>query len=467
MARSIGIIGSGIGALAAGLRLMAAGFQVTIFESRSQPGGKASGINIEGTILDSGPTILRMPHLLADLVKVAGLDFAETIPGHMLSTHYRVYKDPHTYLDISSNANQLTEQMSRFSSVDANRYPMFLQRVQSIYQDNLTPPPVERKKRKPIFHLRPSEAIQPSPSVFQETSRFFRDKFLQQAFTFHPLLFGINPFHAHYRNLSLFAIEQQWGILSIDGGFHQVVSLLADRFQQAGGQFELNTPVAEIIFQQGQAVTLRLAGGKQRSFDTIISNLSPYATKKIITAQKTGSSDARMQSTSYFLLHMLCEAGPDYQSHTILSTNNYGRYIQEIFSNNKLPADPWISLHAQQAFDSGLQPLMAMTPVPNTNTQINWNSTVFRFRNKVVEKLDSYFPGFNQRIHYERISTPETISDEFNLPGGSALFPSIRQGIANLYFVGDNTWSGLGLIAALSSAEQVTKTIIQENSAMV
>ncbi len=301
-------------------------------------------------------------------------------------------------------------------------------------------------------------------SVFQETARFFQNPFIQQAFSFHPLLFGRNPFSSHHRSLMLHAIEQQWGILYIDGGFHQVIKVLMERFQEMGGQIFTNTVVDQILFNKRKANILRLKSGKQRHFDAIISNLSPYQTNRMMNQERNPTPrTSPRQSSSYFLLHILFDNdGTELEPHTILSTSNYGSFAQQVFNQNRLPEDPWLYLYAQKPLDTGLQPLMVMTPVPNLGTPIEWGKATFTFRNQVVNKIDHFFPEFRKRIYYERISTPITFQDEYNLPDGSPLFPPIRRMTPNLFYVGDNTWTGLGLIASLSSAEQVTKTILAE-----
>lgn len=467
MARTVGIIGSGIGALAAGIRLLSKGYQVTIFESRNVAGGKAAGTTIEGHILDSGPTILRMPHLYTDLFSSSGLSFGEEFPVRVLSPHYRIYKEPGIYLDISNNTNTVMDDISRFSSIDANQYNAFLQRTQAIYQENLTPPAIEKPKFKPLSRLRPKAALPLQPSVFQETAKNFQNAFLQQAFSFHPLLFGRNPFTAHYRNLVLFAIEQLWGMIHIEGGFHQVVSSLAKNFKSLGGEIALNTAVDHIQVRNRNAEVVRLASGKQMHFDHLISNLSPFLTQKLIDKVPTAPTNSPQQTSSFFVLHLLVDDEINLPPHTILTSQNFGRFAQQVFNQHQLAGDPWLYLHHQTGTLSNLQPLMIMTPVPHLGKPIDWGKKSFDYRNRIIEKASQYIPGLQKRIHFERLTTPISIQEEFNLPGGSALYPPIRRGVSNLYFVGDNTWTGLGLIAALTSGEQVAKTIIRENTAMV
>jgi phytoene dehydrogenase-like protein len=79
------------------------------------------------------------------------------------------------------------------------------------------------------------------------------------------------------------------------------------------------------------------------------------------------------------------------------------------------------------------------------------------------EKNDSYLPGIGNHILYEKVSTPLYFQEQYDLPAGSILFPPVKTAYDNLYYVGDNTWNGLGMIASLSSAEQVVKEIAAQN----
>ena len=52
------VVGAGVGGLAAAARLARYGLQVEVFEARREPGGLATGLEIEGFRFDAGPYIL-------------------------------------------------------------------------------------------------------------------------------------------------------------------------------------------------------------------------------------------------------------------------------------------------------------------------------------------------------------------------------------------------------------------------
>ena len=59
----IAVIGSGFGGLALAIRLQAQGCDVTIFEKRKLPGGRAYVYHQDGFTFDAGPTVVTAPQV--------------------------------------------------------------------------------------------------------------------------------------------------------------------------------------------------------------------------------------------------------------------------------------------------------------------------------------------------------------------------------------------------------------------
>ena len=64
------VIGSGIAGLAVALRLKKKGFDVTVFESNSYPGGKISNLEMEGFRFDTGPSLFTLPNLIDEIFQL-------------------------------------------------------------------------------------------------------------------------------------------------------------------------------------------------------------------------------------------------------------------------------------------------------------------------------------------------------------------------------------------------------------
>src|SRR5258708_38944586 len=79
-ARSVLIVGAGMGGLTAALRLARAGLAVRVIEARSDAGGLASSVEFEGLRFDAGPYILVDRPGVEWAVRWVGLELADHIP---------------------------------------------------------------------------------------------------------------------------------------------------------------------------------------------------------------------------------------------------------------------------------------------------------------------------------------------------------------------------------------------------
>ncbi len=62
------VVGAGLGGLACAIRLAAAGRKVTVLERATVPGGRAGRLALDGYEFDTGPTVLTMPDLIAEVL---------------------------------------------------------------------------------------------------------------------------------------------------------------------------------------------------------------------------------------------------------------------------------------------------------------------------------------------------------------------------------------------------------------
>ena len=77
------VIGAGFGGLALAIRLQSSGFDVTVFEGREKPGGRAYVWHDEGFTFDAGPTVITDPDCLKELFALSGRkieDYVELLP---------------------------------------------------------------------------------------------------------------------------------------------------------------------------------------------------------------------------------------------------------------------------------------------------------------------------------------------------------------------------------------------------
>ena len=102
------IIGSGIGGIATALRLRKMGYNVTIFESNSYPGGKLHALNLNGYRFDLGPSLFTMPHLVTELFELFNLKSSEHFEYLEKETICNYFWDDGKRFSAKSNINSLS-----------------------------------------------------------------------------------------------------------------------------------------------------------------------------------------------------------------------------------------------------------------------------------------------------------------------------------------------------------------------
>ncbi|MDP4587416.1 MAG: NAD(P)-binding protein [Flavobacteriales bacterium] len=71
MVKTANIIGAGIGGIATAIRLQAKGYQVSVYESSNELGGKLRDFNLDGFRFDAGPSLFTLPDLVDELFRIA------------------------------------------------------------------------------------------------------------------------------------------------------------------------------------------------------------------------------------------------------------------------------------------------------------------------------------------------------------------------------------------------------------
>ena len=101
------VIGTGFGGLAAAIRLSVKGYRVQMLEKLDAPGGRAYVHKQDGFTFDAGPTIITLPHLIAELFALCGHEMKDHVDLRLMSPFYRIRFDDGTHFDYSNNDEQM------------------------------------------------------------------------------------------------------------------------------------------------------------------------------------------------------------------------------------------------------------------------------------------------------------------------------------------------------------------------
>ncbi|MEE4690925.1 phytoene desaturase [Pseudomonas alliivorans] len=489
-AKNAVVIGAGFGGLALAIRLQAAGVQTTLLEKRDKPGGRAYVYEDEGFTFDAGPTVITDPSAIEELFTAASKSMKDYVDLLPVSPFYRLCWEDGTQFDYANDQASLDRQIGALNPKDVAGYQRFLAYSKAVFNEGyLKLGAVPFLSFRDMIQAGPQLArLQAWRSVYSKVSEFIEDEKLRQAFSFHSLLVGGNPFATSSIYTLIHALERQWGVWFPKGGTGALVQGLVKLFEDIGGRIELNAEVASIEVSSARATGVRLRDGRVLSADCVASNADVVHTYAELLAQyprgvKEGARLKRKRfSNSLFVIHFgLKRPQPQLQHHTVCFGPRYRELIQEIFKGDALAEDFSLYLHAPCITDPSLAPPgcsshYVLSPVPHLgNAPIDWETEGPRYRDRIFEYLEKYYmPGLREDLVTSRIFTPNDFRDELNAHLGSAfsLEPILQQSawfrphnrdanLANVYLVGAGTHPGAGVPGVIGSAKATAGLMLE------
>ena len=115
---NICITGAGMGGMSAAIHLSALGFDVSVYEKNSKPGGKMNELVEDQFRFDLGPSVLTMPFILKELFEFADRKIDDYLQIEKIDPICRNFFRDSRYIDTSSDINKTARQMGEISKHD-------------------------------------------------------------------------------------------------------------------------------------------------------------------------------------------------------------------------------------------------------------------------------------------------------------------------------------------------------------
>ena len=217
---------------------------------------------------------------------------------------------------------------------------------------------------------------------YDVVARFIEDERLRQAFSFHSLLVGGNPFATSAIYTLIHTLERRWGVFFPRGGTGALVRGLVRLFQELGGELRLNAPAAMITTADGRVTGVELAGGERLPADAVASNADVVHTYDRLLRHEPRARPAakrlrrRRYSMSLFLVYFGTRTRhPGLAHHSVLFGPRYRELLADIFDRGVLADDFSLYLHVPTASDPSLAPpgcdaFYVLSPVPHLGNEI-------------------------------------------------------------------------------------------------
>lgn len=486
------VIGSGFGGLATAIRLQAAGIKTTLVEKNSIIGGKASYFERDGFHFDCGPTVITAPQSLEELFLISKKNISDYVQLMPVTPLYRLYWNKSTYFDYHQDSDKVKSEIEKFSKDDWVGYQNFFRHSEQVFKAGYV-----KLAATSFTSLWSMARVTPQliklsayRSVYSVVSKFIKNIYLRQAFSFHALLIGGNPFSSSSIYTLIHYIERNWGVYFPKGGTAQLVKALAKLFVDIGGTIEINAEVEKINTQNCKVNSVKLKNGNIINADIVVSNADiTYTYNTLLKNEPLVAATAKQllkanHSMSLFIIYFAVKKSyDDVPHHSVLFAQRYQELLSDVFDRKILADDFSLYLHHPTATDKDLAPkdcsvFYVLSPVPNLASQnVNWTPDLIKnYSNKILNYLDkNYLPDLIKNILFSETFTPLDFAEKQNAHLGAAfsLEPLLTQSayfrgqnkdkkIAGLYFSGAGTHPGAGVPGVVNSAKATSSMIFKD-----
>ena len=478
------VIGGGLGGLATALRLAAAGWQVTVCEQGEKFGGKMNSWERDGFRFDTGPSLITMPQVFAELFKAVGASLEEHIELIKISPLADYVFANGTRFTYSTYLPDWLETVRRIEPRDTDGFFRFMRLGAKLFgvskETFLQRSPLDFPDWRTL-RLLPRLPLRNGWGNYHQTiCRYFRSPLLRQLYGRYPTYVGSSPYSAPATLIVIPYIEYAFGGWHIRGGLYRLVESIVFLAQKLNIELRTKARVERIEHNSQKVSGVRLSNGTRLEADAVIMNgdaaCAPALLNDGIGKQPQNFKDRSL--SGFVMLRGLRKSLPPATAHhTIYFSEDYLLEFRQLFAENRFPDDPTVYVCAPSRSDATLalsgETLFIMANAPACGETWSDEETE-RARERVFARLaKSGFPNIESDAVVSDEWTPVRFSRDYLMPGGAIYGthshgwrraflrpPNKDRRLSGLYYVGGSTHPGGGTPTVLLSAK-ITCDLIQ------
>jgi phytoene desaturase len=485
--RTVGIVGGGLSSLSGAIRLAHLGFQVKLFEKNDTVGGKMNQVTENGFQFDTGPSLLTMPFIIDELFNFVGEKREKSLEFIPIDPICKYFFSDRSEFQAYANNDKMFKEFNRLFPQEKKAYIQFLKYAEKIFNTSaeffLFTPYHELKNLltpKIIPLLLKFYRIDPFRTVNQAINSYFSDPRLIQLFNRYATYNGSNPFTAPATLNIISYVEYVLGGYYIQGGMYRLVEKLSDLAISLGVEIHTSAQVEKIEYVN-QKVTGLVVNGEFIHCDYILcgADVVESFANLIEGHTKTSNNLKAIEPSLSGLVFLWGIKGKHVRlkHHNIFFSQDYQKEFSQIFDSLQAPEDPtsYISITSKNDpshAPRGCENWFVLLNMPYLNGKIDWKKEPQKIKKRLLNKLKQHGLNVKSLILYEKIITPEDISNIYGSNKGSIYGISSNsrmtafkrsanrnRQIKNLYFAGGSVHPGGGIPMVLLSGKMASELI--------
>jgi phytoene desaturase len=434
------------------------------------PGGRTGRVVRDGYHLDTGPTVLTMPSILAGTFAAAGADLAAHLRLTRLDPAYTARFADGSVLPVHAEEDRMADVVRGFAGpAEADGYRRlraWLTRLYTAEFDRFVAGNIDSPLGLVSADLARVVALGGFRRLDRRIGAFLSDERLKRVFTFQALYAGESPMRA----LALYAVisymDTVGGVYFPEGGMAAVPRAMARVAADAGVEFRFGAPVTALE-RRGTRITAVRAGGERIPCDAVVLTTEPHESYRLLGRVPRRPVPLR-PAPSALVLHAGGPGPGPAGHHTISFGHRWTSTFRELIADGRRMSDPSLLITRPTATDPGLAPagrqlFSILAPVPNLlRGPEDWDRTAGPYAEEILGHVRTrLLPGFEPDFRYvlspadwQRrgmvAGTPFSYAHSF-VQTGPFRPRNLPAGTENVVLAGGGTVPGVGVPTVLLS----------------
>ena len=490
--KKVVVIGAGFAGMSVASFLAKDGFNVTVLEKHSLPGGRARKFSAEGFTFDMGPSWYWMPDVFERYFHQFNKKVSDYYSLERLDPSYRIYWQDNP-MDIPADYNELKALFEELEPGSTQKLELFIKEAAYKYEvgiNKLVHKPgrsvaefIDMDLISGLFRLDVFNSIQ------THVRKLFKNEKIRQLLEFPVLFLGALAENTPALYSLMNYADIIGGTWYPKGGMYEIVDTMYKVALEQGVKFVFDQNVSEIVIENGNAVgvTSITQNNSTNFYETdIVIGAADYhfVETKLLPKNYRSYSDKYWESRTMAPSCLLYYVGLNKKlsgltHHSLYFDTSFAVHGDEIYTNKQWPTNPLFYVGAPSVTDNTVAPegnenLFLLIPIAS---DLKGDDEMLRdkYFEIIIERMESHLQqSIKSSVIYKKTFAVSDFISEYNAFKGNAyglantllqtaiLKPSCKsKKVKNLFFTGQLTVPGPGVPPSLISGEVVAKEVIK------
>ena len=488
--KSVIVIGAGFSGISAATGLADRGFDVTVLEKNSSPGGRARKFEAKGFTFDMGPSWYWMPDIFESYFNSFGKSVSDYYDLNRLDPSYRIFFGRDDVVDLPANLEKMYALFESIEEGAGESLKQFLREAEYKYnvgmKEFVYKPSLSFLEYADLRLMKAAVKLHMFKSFDTYTRRYFSHPRLLQMLEFPILFLGGTA----QKTPALYSL-MNYGDIKLGtwypvGGMFKIVEAMVSLAEEKGVRFIYDAPVEQLVANANKVKQV-IAGGNNYKADYIVGAADyHHIEQELLPPDFRKYSDkyweSRVMSPSSLLWYIgVNKKLPALEHHNLLFDEEFEPHARSIYDDPGWPEKPSAYVCMTSKYDHSVAPeghenLFILIPVaPGLEDTQEIRKKYFDIVMNRLEKLTG--ENIREHIVYNRSYAHTDFMRDYHAYKGNAyglantlmqtafLKPSLRSSKAkNLYYAGQLTVPGPGVPPAIISGQIVSKLIYEREN---